>query len=133
MFDEQVIHGETLYPCSDDSGTVRFGARLPWYRSLPLSCVERLEVAVDGRPVDPDKIRLSLYGSTHEAAELPALHEISWFVNDVAAISFRPETPLASGDHELNFFIRLRIPYTDEPFPQVVSEKKILHLVEADY
>lgn len=133
MFDEQVIHGKTMYPCDDGSGKIHFWVRLPWYRSLPLSCVERLEVAVDGKPADMGEISLSLYGSTHAAAELPALHSISWFVNDVATIYFRPGTPLASGDHELDFFIGLRIPYTDEPFPQVVSGKKILHLAELDY
>lgn len=132
MFDEQIIYGEKLYPCGEDQSLVRFGARLPWYRSLPLSCVERLEVAIDGRAVDKDAIKLSLYGSTHMASGLAELHSISWFVNDVARILVRSQGPLAPGDHEIEFSMRLRIPYTEEPFPQVVHAKKTMHLVEED-
>ena len=34
--------------------------RLKWYRSLPLSCVDRLKLSMDGKPVDAGKICLGI-------------------------------------------------------------------------
>lgn len=85
--------------------------RLPWYRGLPLSCVERLDIDIDGESVPADDITLSLYGYHHKLDELAALHEVTWFTLDAADVRVRRELPLSDGKHELAVTIQHRVPY----------------------
>ena len=47
------------------------GVRLNWYRSVPLSCIERLEIALDGVPLDPRARHWSSTASGPRSATSP--------------------------------------------------------------
>lgn len=59
LFPERLIETETLRPTAEGFTTA---VRLPWYRALPLSCVERMDVSVDGRSVPQAEVTLTVGG-----------------------------------------------------------------------
>jgi hypothetical protein len=84
--------------------------RLNWYRSLPLSCVEAIDLTIDGDPVPSDRLRLRLDGFEDTAAALPGPADAWWRVLESAELV--AEAPrLAPGPHEVELALTLRIPY----------------------
>lgn len=111
MLTERVIVDGTL---TATPGGFTVDVRLPWYRALPLSCLEGVDVALDGERVDRDELALELDGSTYGLAELPPLHDRSWYVTDPLRVKapFSGLTP--GGSHELDVTVSVRIPYIVE-------------------
>jgi uncharacterized protein DUF6379 len=121
MLTDQVITSGSLR--SDGDGFT-FGLRMPWYRALPLSCLEGLEVTIDREPVASDDLRLALGDRTYALADLPPLHDEWWYVADAAEVRAPRPGGLASGEHELDVTIALRIPYIVESgHPLVMRER----------
>jgi hypothetical protein len=98
--------------------------RLPWYRSLPLSCVEEIEVVLDGEPIPAENLRLVVGGRERRLDELQARHDEEWFVRDPASILV-PRPVRAGEAHDVRVAIRCRIPYIstapDTPLRQVTE------------
>jgi hypothetical protein len=95
--------------------TLLLGVRLNWYRSVPLSCVERLEIALDGVPLDPEHTTLELDGVRSPVRELNALDERWWHVLDTATVRIALEARPADGPHAVDLVIGTRIPYLVSP------------------
>ena len=127
MLTDQVIADGSLH---GDGDGFSFGLRMPWYRALPLSSLEALEVRIDGDAVSSDDLRLSLEGSTYALADLPPLHEEWWYVADAAEVRAPKPGGLAAGEHELDVTMALRIPYIVESgHPLVMRERCVKRLV----
>jgi hypothetical protein len=121
MLTEQVISDGSLQ--SDGDG-FSFGLRMPWYRALPLSSLEGLEVRIDGDAVPSDELRLSLDGTTYALADLAPLYDDWWYVADAAEVRAPLPGGLSDGEHELDVTIALRIPYIVESgHPLVMRER----------
>jgi hypothetical protein len=121
MLAEQVISDGSLR-AGDDGFS--FDLRIPWYRALPLSCLEGLEVKVDGEPVPTEDLRLSLGGKTYGLGDLPPLYDEWWYVADPALVRAPRAGGLRPGEHELDVTIALRIPYIVESgHPLVMRER----------
>ena len=75
--------------------------RLTSYRSLPLSCIESIQVSVDGVAADPGTVRLVLNGRTHRLHELAKLNDVWWFILDYADLFVPLRVPLGGGGHEV--------------------------------
>jgi hypothetical protein len=121
MLTDQVIADGSLEAAAEG---FRFGLRMPWYRALPLSSLEDLEVRLDGRAVPRDDLQLSLGGKTYALADLPPLHDEWWYVADPIEVRAPGQDPLPVGDHELDVTIALRIPYIVESgHPLVMRER----------
>jgi len=121
MLTEQVIADNSLRSAGDGFA---FDLRMPWYRALPLSSLEGLEVSVDGEPVPTDRLRLSLGGTTYALSDLPPLHDEWWYVADPAEVWAPKPDGLTAGEHELDVTIALRIPYIVESgHPLVMRER----------
>jgi hypothetical protein len=130
MLTEQVVADGSLRAVP---GGVAFDIRIPWYRSLPYSCVEGLEVKVDGRPVDSDELRIELGGEQYRLAQLPPLHDHWWYVADAAPVTVALDPLAAGNEHELDVTLSMRIPYIIESeIPLVMRERcvKIQRLQE---
>jgi Domain of unknown function (DUF6379) len=121
MLTDQVI-GDGSLRSADDGFT--FDLRMPWYRALPLSSLEGLDVSLDGEQVPSEELRLSLDGKTYGLADLPPLYDEWWYVADAAEVRAPKRGGLPSGDHELDVTIALRIPYIVESgHPLVMRER----------
>lgn len=62
-------------------------ARLMWYRSLPLSCVESISLAVDGEMIDSEAIRLGVNDELYALDKLNELVDRTWNVGYTGTIS----------------------------------------------
>jgi hypothetical protein len=134
MFDEKMINGDLIYPDDSTYSRVRCNIRLPWYRGLPLSCIERIDVAIDGAPASRDDLSLTLHGINHKLDELGSLNEVFWFVRHTAALHVRTPKPLEPGAHDMKVVMHLNIPYQAErEYPQVAACRKRVTLVRRDW
>jgi hypothetical protein len=94
---------------------VELTVRLNWYRSLPLSCVERLEVTVDGVRLDPEGTTLELDGVVHSPADLAGSEDRWWPVLSPARVRAPLQAPSRNGDHGVELLLGTRIPYLVGP------------------
>jgi hypothetical protein len=121
MLTEQVIEDGSLAAAD---GAFTFRLRMPWYRSLPLSSLEGLEVTLDGETVPSDELRISLDGAAYGLTDLPPLYDRWWYVADAAEVRAPWARELGAGVHELDVTIALRIPYIVESgHPLVMRER----------
>jgi hypothetical protein len=84
---------------------------LNWYRSLPLSSVAVLELAVHGENVSADEITFAVNGNEYLLDELADRWDEYWFVLDPATLRVR--RPLVPRGESVEVRVRLgvRIPY----------------------
>lgn len=87
-------------------GRLTLGVHLPWYRSLPISCLETVEVCVDGAPATVTWVQVPGFaGSIAEAAGSDA----DWDLRDTLDVSLDREA--RPGTHTLEVTVAVRIPY----------------------
>ncbi|GAA4718747.1 hypothetical protein Prum_014690 [Phytohabitans rumicis] len=109
MFPERLLEAESLRPVP---GGFTAALRLTWYRALPLSCIERITVTIDGQQVEQDAVRFSLgpVGPLPVAALAP-LTDTWWYVLDSALLSVESAAAGEPGVHEISVVMGLHIPY----------------------
>ncbi len=100
---------------------------LPSYRALPLSCIEKYELTIDGAAVDPDAITLVLDGHSYKIPELGGLSKIYWWILDYADLFIASDKPLAAGEHLVQGTMKVVEPYmTVGRFPFYYTAEKRL-------
>jgi uncharacterized protein DUF6379 len=119
MLTDQVIADGSLQSEADG---FRFDLRMPWYRALPLSSVEGLEVTIDGEAVPSDALQLTYGEETYRLADLPPLYDDWWFVADPIVV--HAPRLIESREHELDVTIALRIPYIIESGHALVMRER---------
>jgi hypothetical protein len=86
--------------------------RLKWYRSLPLSCIEKLQLSLDGQPVDQGLMRFGINGHQYRLEELKELVEEFWFIQDSAILSIiQPGIVRRGESHKIEVELAMRYPY----------------------
>ncbi|KAA9160686.1 hypothetical protein FPZ12_016170 [Amycolatopsis acidicola] len=83
----------------DGQPAVVVKVRLTSYRSLPLSCVERIALSIDGTEIPEDDLRFVLGASTFRLSDLAAQSTVWWFILDHAELVVRTPEPLSQGTH----------------------------------
>lgn len=85
---------------------------LPWYRSLPLSCVEDVAVTVNGERAARDDLRVRLGDDEVPLDDLADKTEDWWFVQDPLTLTVPLAADLPSGaDADVAVHLAIRIPY----------------------
>lgn len=93
------------------AGGFSVNVRLPWYRSLPLSTVELISLALDGRPVALEQIMLGVNGQRWPLTRLPDLTREFWFVTDSAELQVTGERLSAGSEYDIEVVLALYPPY----------------------
>jgi len=89
-----------------------FDIRLNWYRSLPLSSVDVLDVKLDGKQVSADQIFFEINHHSYPLKELVERFEELWFVQDHARLHVHQPGKIHNGEsHTIETEISLRFPY----------------------
>ncbi len=100
---ESMVRPDAL---SARDGRLALALHLPWYRSLPISCLESVEVSVDGAPATVASVHVPGFtGSVAEAAASDA----DWDLRDALDVSLDREG--RPGAHTLEVSLAVRIPY----------------------
>jgi hypothetical protein len=85
---------------------------LNWYRSLPLSSLETVDLTVDGEQVAREEITFAVNGNEYALDDLPAHWDEMWFVLDAATLRVRGRKPVRPGDRaDVHLRLGNRIPY----------------------
>ncbi len=85
---------------------------LPWYRSLWLSSVTSLDLAVDGESAPQEDLSFELGGRRYALDELPAQSETLWFLQEHPLLVVRRDRPVSPGEqHDVTLVGQLRLPY----------------------
>lgn len=89
-----------------------FDIKYPSYRGCFLSCIEALKFKVDDNELDSTLVYLCLNGKQFTMDELPDLFREYWDVRKAATVRVMQPSGLPKGDHEVNVYMRHRVPYT---------------------
>jgi len=85
---------------------------VPWYRSLWLSSVTDVAVAIDGRPVPAERLRAELGDRRYRIDELADQWDVLWFIQDRLVVVVALDEPAAPGrDIDVEVTVDLRLPY----------------------
>jgi hypothetical protein len=85
---------------------------VPWYRSLWLSSISGIAVAVDGTAIPTEKLRVELADRSYPVAELPEQWDTLWFIQDRLVVVVPLDEPVAEGqDVDVEVTVDLRLPY----------------------
>lgn len=114
QYDELMLEKCRAYNCAAGGKVYayEFTLRYPSYRGTFLSCIEALEVKVDGARIDPALLRFTLAGKQFLISALPTLWQEYWFVLDDAYITVMQPGGLPRGEHSIEVEMIHRIPYT---------------------
>ena len=91
-------------------GRLSLAVHLPWYRSLPLSCLESVDVTVDRSAVAVREVCVGGFaGPVADAAGWDAW----WDLRDALEVAL--DAPAALGEHhEVQLDLAIRIPYIQQ-------------------
>jgi len=92
-------------------GGFELDVHLNWYRSLPLSSVETVELTVNGEVIPRDEIRFAVNGNEYSLDELSGRWDEVWFVLDPATLLVRRSLVGAGEEAEVTVRLANRIPY----------------------
>lgn len=114
QYDELLLPGREII--NKRAGDVCYGyavqVRYPSYRGTFVSCIERLELKIDGKSVPQSDMRFCINGKEFLVSQLGELSMEHWFVLDTAAIVVMQNNGLSLGEHEVSVRLVHRIPYT---------------------
>ena len=84
--------------------------RLNYYRGMPLSSVEALELSVDGRRVPEEKLRFRIHGKAFAVADLKELWAENWALREAAHLEAF-DGGLSPGEHTVELTLHVRNVY----------------------
>ena len=126
MFEQYMIVESDVSNIVENGKTTgfKFGARLPYYRGIPLSLVEDIQVKVDGEEVPGESIKFSAHNNTDTLQEMETEREARWNLGEVAHIIVEKEGGLQKGEHNIFLLLNMRIAYL--PFPSIRKSEKTI-------
>ena len=85
---------------------------VPWYRSLWLSSITDITVAIDGRPIPRDDLRVELADRVYTVDDLKRQWDVLWFIQDRLVVVVPLDEPPAQGQQvDVEATVDLRLPY----------------------
>ncbi|WP_322094333.1 C-glycoside deglycosidase beta subunit domain-containing protein [Paraburkholderia bannensis] len=134
MFDKYIICENSLRARSGNGSKSGFSLelRLPYYRALGLSMVEKISLTIDGETVPCERMTLHVADGAFAVAELGSVDHARWGFGEVARIEVDGVNlqDSAGDDHEVQVEQHLRISYL--PFTLIGKDRKHLTLSPAE-
>ena len=91
-------------------GRLALAVHLPWYRSLPISCLESVDVTVDGNAAAVRSLHVPGFAGRVDEA---GASEVAWDLRDPLDVSL--DSAAQSGDTlQLEVAVAVRIPYIQQ-------------------
>jgi hypothetical protein len=107
---EAQVLGDTAVRAAD--GGYEVDLHLAWYRSLPLSCLEGIDLTIDEVAAERQALKVRVDGRELGLDDLPELDDEWWFVQDALTVVVPSDQPKAQGDEvDVDVILATRIPY----------------------
>lgn len=120
MIPDRIIEQDTL----KTNGTrTSVEVRLPWYRSLPASCISEFGLSVDGIAAPLETLRWTMNGRTYAPDELAGDTSEWWFPTDSVVVEGDIPITAGDGDHTVDVDLKLYIPY-------IITDHGVLRIEE---
>ncbi len=113
MYDKAIIVGEEFKNVKDGEMVSGFqvGMRIPYYRGVVLSLLDKTRLTIDGELIPHDQISLTISGKTLPLAELENDPVTKWEFGDVGILTVRKPGGLSAGTHIVVLYQHVRTPY----------------------
>jgi hypothetical protein len=107
---EAQVLGDTAVRAAD--GGYEVDLHLAWYRSLPLSCLEGIDLTIDDVPAEREALKVRVDGRELGLDDLPELDDEWWFVQDALTVVVPADEPRGQGaEVDVDVTLSTRIPY----------------------
>jgi hypothetical protein len=107
---EAQVLGDKAVRAAD--GGYEVDLHLAWYRSLPLSCLEGIDLTIDDVTSERSALRVDVDGRSLGLDDLPALDDEWWFVQDALTVHVPSDRPRPQGAQiDVDVVLATRIPY----------------------
>jgi hypothetical protein len=107
---EAQVLGDTAVRAAD--GGYEVDLHLAWYRSLPLSCLEGIDLTIDDVAAERQALKVRVDGRELGLDDLPELDDEWWFVQDALTVVVPVDEPRARGaEVDVDVTLATRIPY----------------------
>ncbi|GAB7004820.1 hypothetical protein JCM18899A_22930 [Nocardioides sp. AN3] len=107
---EAQVLGDTAVRAAD--GGYEVDLHLAWYRSLPLSCLEGIDLTIDDVTSERSALRVDVGGLELGLDDLPGLDDEWWFVQDALTVRVPSERPQPAGTEiDVDVVLATRVPY----------------------
>lgn len=114
MFDKYLICTEGFRNVITETGNIEgfeLKIRIPYYRGVPLSCVDELQVTVGGETYGNDRIRFTVPSGSFMMEEMETVATRRWNFDEDATLRIRKPGGLVYIDHAVELKIVIRAPY----------------------
>jgi hypothetical protein len=105
--DDQVVRPDSLTATPDGLDIAIY---THWYRALPAPSLARLDLSVDGTPIDPTAIGATVNGRRYAFADLAKAGDEFWFTTDPLVLH-TPVRTEPGREHRIQLLLGLSIPY----------------------
>ena len=105
--DDQVVREDSLTATPDG---LDIAVYTHWYRALPLPSLARLDLSVDGQPVDLSTLSVSVNGHRYPFEALAEKGDEYWFTTDPLVLHV-PVESAPGREHRVQLLLGLSIPY----------------------
>ena len=105
--DDQVVRADSLTATPDGLDIAVYSH---WYRALPLPSLARVDLTVDGQPVDLSTLSVTVNGNRYCWSELVVRGEEYWFTTDPVVLHV-PVATSPGREHRVQLLLGLSIPY----------------------
>ena len=107
---EAQVLGDKAVRAAD--GGYEVDLHLAWYRSLPLSCVEGIDLTIDDVAAPREALRVKVDGRELGLDDLPELDDEWWFVQDALTVLVPAAAETKQGSEvDVDVTVATRIPY----------------------
>lgn len=117
MFEPYVISDDGFENVIKDGKIIGYQlkTRIAYYRGVPLSMVDKIELVVDDEPVPSEKIRFTVGDDTFTLKEMETVTSVKWEFGQQATIFVDQPGGLSKGEHKIFLSQTTRVAYY--PFP----------------
>lgn len=107
---EAQVLGDNAVRAAD--GGYEVDLHLAWYRSLPLSCLEGIDLTINQETASRESLRVTVGDRQLGLDELPALDDEWWFVQDALTVYVPSSSAVARGQQaDVDVILATRVPY----------------------
>ena len=126
MFEPYVISDDGFENVVKDGKIIGYQlkTRIAYYRGVPLSMVDKMEMVVDDQPVPSEKIRFTVGEDTFTLKEMETVTSVKWEFGQRATIFVDQPGGLSKGEHKIFLSQTTRVAYY--PFPLEGRRSRIM-------